>query len=253
MIRELASTALLLICSGSALSQTKTINSHGDHNVNTNGDVNVLVIVEPTTPPEVKKGLKAAAKRSSGSEKEWQGVLTPGNEPAGRNNPCVPAPVPEKGVPFGGIPFLVHLGDFGILCHNLPCKVLSTGGHTLLEMFEDHGTLRVKAEVYGPDKKIIASLNGSQFRINRNNVAWPPERPDAHSLIVIDQYNNPVFNFKYNNVHEATITGVFFGPNGNSVEIEETALRFHRSGFNKEMTIMGGCNSDNGETNGVRF
>jgi len=82
---------------------------------------------------------------------------------------------------------------------HFPLTIVNIAGKDLLSVQRDpKGGLSVSAKIFDAEGKIIADIEDDEFTINQNNY-FKRKRPDASTLIVYDQYDQPVLNIRYLN------------------------------------------------------
>lgn len=148
-------------------------------------------------------------------ETEFSGVLLPANDPSPPNR-CTPPPPEALSVFYGGsVAWSTHF----------PLTIVSITGKDLLSVRRDANGLSVWAKIFDAEGKIIADIENNEFTINQNNY-FKHKRPDASTLIIYDQYDQPVLNVRFLNPAALRVLGVFRVKDRAPVIIEENRTLF---------------------------
>lgn len=151
------------------------------------------------------------------AETETSGVLRPANDPT-PPNAC--GEVPKEAL-------LLVLGTSGAWSKEFPHTVLRVAGQDLLWIDRKKGGITVSAKIFSSDSKIVAELEDNEFHLNPGN-HFRRKRPDRHTLIVYDQHGRQVLYVRHINPTAIKLLGVFHGPSGVTVKIEEERLLLPR-------------------------
>ncbi len=99
-------------------------------------------------------------------------------------------------------------------------NLVSFNGQPLLTFNRIGDALEITALVFDKEGKIIAKIEDGEFTVNQNNY-FMVERPDAHTLRVIDQRNQSALFVHYLNRRAIYITGEFYGSHGEYIGITD--------------------------------
>lgn len=194
-----------------SLAQTTTLNSHGNGNANVISNYGTI-IVRPNISPKVKSQLERAVPR----RKNFANILLPGNDTVKANQCAFSTPKDVLDVELGGGPVIACAVDH--------CVVLATGDEPILSVTRaQHGFLSLDAKVFGPDGRILATVERNKFYINRNTI-FRFERPDVHTLEVIDDRDRTALNVRFLNRHTMRVEGRLYGPGGNLYLIDPSGI-----------------------------
>jgi hypothetical protein len=130
-----------------------------------------------------------------------QGWLSPGDEPT-PPNACDRLP---------GKALLVICGNSAAWGTRFPQTIIKIGDERLLTMDKVKGRVAISGKFFSVDGRIVAELKNNRFYVNPNNY-FRIERPDSHSLTVIDQQDETVLSVRYLNPHTIRFSGVVRGP-----------------------------------------
>ena len=116
---------------------------------------------------------------------------------------------------------------------------ITTREEKLVVMHRYTGGISVDATIRSDDGKIVAKIKNNEFRINTNNYFYS-ERPDAHTLIVVDQKDREVLRVRYLNPNAIKITGRFERPGRPPSILGDNGL------LSNGILIGGNCIGDSG-------
>ena len=80
--------------------------------------------------------------------------------------------------------------------------------------------ISIDAKILGENGEITAEIDKNEFFINRDN-CFRIKRPDASTLVVIDKRAEVVLFIRYMNPSSVRVSGIFRGPYGTVVRIED--------------------------------
>ena len=135
--------------------------------------------------------------------KPLSGVLIPDNKPN-------PDEVNKHSIPTDAITLL--FGNSLSYTNFFPHTVIAVGNDPLLVINKQQDILTISAKFFSEDGKIVAELKENQFHINPSNY-FRLEKPDNHSLVIIDQRGNESLNIQFINSKVIKLTGRFYLPN----------------------------------------
>jgi hypothetical protein len=145
-------------------------------------------------------------------QEEFEGLLTPANEPTPEN-------VCSSFVPDGAMLLLV--GNSATFATKSSETVIQIGNENMLVMEKISGRIAISAKLFSSDGRIVAQLDKNQFFINPNNYFRKEISADGHSLVVLDQSGIEVLNVRFLNPTTLSFLGVIRHPTGN-LEISKT-------------------------------
>jgi hypothetical protein len=165
----------------------------------------VLYILVPPTPlPETPQ----------------HGLLTPGNEPM----PPIPSSCAD--LPSKWVGWRVYAGNSGavfIRTKDVPSSVftalpflfnrlpiLTVKGQDKLWVEKTQQGVAISGEVFDKNGAVVR-LDRNEFTRSEAN-SFRRERPDSHTLVVYDRFDNPVLTVKYFNPEAIYLTGTFWYP-----------------------------------------
>jgi hypothetical protein len=142
------------------------------------------------------------------------GWIYPANDPTPAN-PCSESPLIGKSGAF-----ILLLGRLTSGVVEFPRTVLSVNGKSALVVDRRaDGAIFVRADIIGPDGKLIVRLDDSGYTVNGNNVlTW--SRSDRSSLQVTDQYGNKI-SARYLNRNAFKLSAVLQYPGARPLTITE--------------------------------
>lgn len=161
-------------------------------------------------------------------ETDIRGLLTPANDPDPSSS-CTSSPLNDPnavGIFFGSSAAWITIPKHIVL------KIKES---ELLSISRSKEGVRVSAEIYSKDGRIVAQIIDNEFHINPNNY-FRIDRQDRHSLVVYDQYKNQVLSVRFLNPHAIKVIGIFYYHYGPPVFIGEQEVRIG------ERTISTLCN-----------
>ncbi len=130
------------------------------------------------------------------TETSLHGWLTPADDPIPTSNRCA------QSIPDGAIAVL--LGDSGTWTTGNQLRVIQYCHHDLLWIARAERGLSVNADVFSG--RILAEIRDGEFYLNQNNM-FRMERPDPHTLIVIDQNGREALRVRFLNPKAVQLTG----------------------------------------------
>jgi hypothetical protein len=149
---------------------------------------------------------------------EWElqqtfGLLTPANDP-NPPDPCgFPPPANAIKVYAGGGLFWSNSDDFALL---------TIRGQKILSASIKGGAMAVSGDVYSPDGDLV---HIDQNRFEAQTGGFKPERPDRHTLRVLDKWHKSVLYLRFLNAHAVQLRGIFWDPHGGaSIELNDNYL-----------------------------
>jgi hypothetical protein len=110
-------------------------------------------------------------------------------------------------------------GFVGVLHGTNLLAGLRSGTNDIFAVYEDASGLHANAEIWGPDRQIIALVRDNKL-IGSNNIL----RIEKHrsSLSVFDTRNNEVMSLRYLNKRAVVFHGLVWLPSGTEVRITDT-------------------------------
>jgi hypothetical protein len=146
-------------------------------------------------------------------EPETGGLLTPARDP----NPAAPSSCGDA--PSGAI--RLYFGSSGLaFTTGQSSTIVAFDGDPVLQIKRQAEGISVNAKIFSQDKRIVAEIKNNRFTLNPNNY-FRRERPDKHTLVVIDQEDREVLRIRYVNRLSVKLTGVFFYPRKSPIRIQE--------------------------------
>jgi hypothetical protein len=147
-------------------------------------------------------------------ETEFEGLLTPANEPTPDNICSRGGLLPRQGS------MLMIAGGSASFTTFFPQTVFKIGDDPIVTMNKIGDKIAISAKLFSEDGRIIAELHDNRFSINRNNF-FRRERPDQHTLVVFDQRDVQVLYVRFINKSTIKFLGVIRHPS-KTVLISET-------------------------------
>ena len=136
-----------------------------------------------------------------------QGRLYPANDPT-PSNPCDHHLKDNKQYHY-----VVLFGSQAVAVEKFPFTIMKVQDRDLfLINRESDGTIVVSLDIFDANGRVIVVIDKGQFSINPNNYLPKPHRPDRHTLVVYDQYNNQVLKMRYLNKKAITVDAILRVP-----------------------------------------
>lgn len=82
---------------------------------------------------------------------------------------------------------------------------------------------KTHALIFDEDGKIVVAIDDSKPHVNKNN-AFDWERPDSHTLDVVDQKDQRVLHIRFLNPKAVYVEGIFFNSIGVKIAASKDAL-----------------------------
>ncbi len=143
-----------------------------------------------------------------------EGLLKPGHQPDPSN---ICGQLPQEAIK-------VFLGSNLTWTMGNRMVGLDIGGEELLAMHRTENGIALSAKIYDQGGLIIAQLVDNRFFINRKN-AFRIERENPSSLVVYDLQAHEVLRVVYLNQYSIKVTGIFNGPNRQTVIVSDDGMR----------------------------
>jgi hypothetical protein len=165
-----------------------------------------------------------------------EGELTPANEPSPQHG-CRLNP-PDALMIYFGMGAAASYAPANFTNHT----IIKIGGHDLLSLNHDPKGVTVSAEIFDPDG-ILVEIDHGKFHIYRTD-SVKHQRPDVHTLLVYDKWNNKRLAVRYLNSHAIDVSGTFFYPGYKTVLANENGLNIAGNTFTGGSCIGGSTGSD---------
>lgn len=235
--------AILPLLLANATAQQNPSKSGGGNTQAAGTNNGLMIQLNITALPEVKGVLKKEAKKQLGDDRGWLRILTPGQDPTPKNS-CGSLANDSKSL-------TVMLGSGTATgCHKDYCEILSDSNPSadtkdLLSVERKSTSLVLNAIVFDDDGKVVVALKDNQPHLNKNK-AFDWQRPDAHTLDVVNEKNQVVLHIRFLNRNTVYVEGLFYDSVGTSLKIENDKMIL-TGGKNKgTMNLRNNCIFDSG-------
>jgi len=194
-----------------------TVNAPGNNNQNTNTNNGIQIQANIVVSPETSKQLREVSRKAFGTESNWEATLVPGKRIIADSQHCVP--------PRGALSIQLGDGDnhSAAWCTKDSCGVIEGQDTHILGMKRNGNFLVLNAEVFGSDGRILASIEEGKVIVNGNN-AFRWNRPDSHTIEVIDQQNQKALSVDFVNPTTVVVGGIFYSKGGGHVDIQSDSF-----------------------------
>lgn len=184
----------------------------------------------------VNDGWNKWHNKSSTSESQIYGILTPDNKPTPDHPIC-------KNIPPNAI--ALFFGNSVAYTSTFPHTIIEVGGQPLLVIDKQKENITISAKFFSEDGKIVAELKENEFFVNPNNY-FRIEKPSSHILIVYDQKGNQTLNMHFLNPSVIKLLGQFYLPNRPPIIINEEWQTFGG------LKMSGNCFGENRADIGIK-
>ena len=234
--RRLATVASIYVTvAGAAQNASSDTVSKDQHIGVNNGVVNQYNV---TVTPKIKEILKARTRHETGTDRGWLRTITPANQSSHPVDACL---IPKKDM-------VVILGNSVGGCSAEHCTIVRDANPNavnpnLLSLDRKAGVLQVNAVILDSDGKVIASVQKNKTHVNRNT-AFEWERPDDHTIDVIDQFNRRVLHIRFEFANTVVVEGYFRSSSGTTMEVADDAVYI---GGRQGIKLSRSCSVDAGQ------
>lgn len=208
---RLCKFGLLLVFLPTVAAQQSSPKTAGNNNQTAGTNSGIMIQLNVTAPPGVKRTLKSAAKQDLGDERGWLRVLTPAQDPTPPNS-CGNLTSDAKSLTVilgGGMVSGYHRDACEIFRDNRP----GVNTTDLLSVRRKGTSLVVSGVVFDDQGKVVVALKDNQPHVNKNN-AFDWTRPDPHTLDVVNQKNERVLHIRLLNRTTVYVEGLFYDSRG---------------------------------------
>lgn len=154
--------------------------------------------------------------------------LLPGNEPFPELHvpPGKPANVPDRAFTIASNEVALLLGNFVVSTQERSFTVLKLYGKDLLKLTVAEGNkVRIWADIWDDDGRLLATFENSKLRVNKNNTL-PLLRPDPHTLTIQNERKENVLLVQLINKRCIKIGGIFKAGGKYPVIINDNQITF---------------------------
>lgn len=209
---------LVLVIPVALYAQSVKSNGNGNANVGVNKG-QIVINNNVRMSPSVRTQLQGRAGDGNG----WLGRLFPGSDPTdyGRCESFFSDAVRKDSSGLTKVPggsslkgkYLISLGGSKALCDDLPCDVISIDHKNVISLIKMKDSVGIKAEFSGEGGKVIATIEGNVVHVNQH-IAMYFERPNVHTMRVVDQENREALWVSLENSHYVRMRAKFLDPIG---------------------------------------
>jgi hypothetical protein len=140
----------------------------------------------------------AADEREAKLEKNF-GTLVPAGDAQPPQNKCVRTHPDAH--------FFVFFGNSIFVVNRFPTVLVKIDGRSYFSISKlPSGSVTLNVDIVDQEGKIIASIDGNNFRVNPNNI-FDKKRPDESTLIVYDQFKTIVLSVRLDSSRYMTVSG----------------------------------------------
>jgi hypothetical protein len=103
--------------------------------------------------------------------------------------------------------FFVFFGNSIFVVNRFPTVLVKIDGRSYFSISQlPSGSVTLNVDIVDQEGKIIASIDGNNFRVNPNNI-FDKKRPDESTLIVYDQFKTVVLSVRLDSSRYMTVSG----------------------------------------------
>ena len=229
-VRIVPLTFALLWALQPSLGQTSKHISKQNQNVMVNKGIvkqyNYTVVVKQP----IRERLKQTAKQDFGTERGWLQTITPANDDLKSAITCSASP-DAISIIFGSNVITCDKDECPVLVDASPSAVVKD----LLSARRRGKSMAIHAIVLDNDGKVLAAVESSKTHAN-TAVAFEWNRPDDHTIDVLDQHYRHVLHIRFSNPHTVEVEGLFRNSIGETLDARADKIM-----VGSENEISGNC------------
>lgn len=206
---------LFLALAGSVAVAQSSSTVNGSKNQSTGTNNGNMWQFNVTVKPQTERNLKSRSSQDFGTDRGWLQTIVPANDVISDDLSC---PVPHDNL-------TVLLGEHGNKgsCSGDHCAILIDKGpravnREILSVDRKAQSMQVNVVVFDESGKIVAVVNKSRTHVNPNT-AFDWQRPDDHTINVVDNYNRNVLHVRFANPHTVIVEGIFHFSDGRNISV----------------------------------